>query len=122
MNTGFSRCKIMSEDTYNAMTGSQVDVLPGSCYGITSTSQDDSFWINSGVTKFTNMCTMDSFDTKFAGFLHYDLTAGSNNSFLWWTMLTLPPCRQNLTNDWKEIFSSSMWMAKTIMILPDSFT
>ena len=94
-------CKIMSEDTYNAMTGSQVDVLPGSCYGITSTSQEDSFWINSGVTKFTNMCTMDSFDTKFAGFLHYDLTAGSNNSFYVVDNADFAAMSQNLTDDWK---------------------
>ena len=94
-------CKLMSEDTYNAMTGSNVNVLPGTCYGITSTSQEDSFWINSGVTKFTNMCTMDSFDTKFAGFLHYDLTAGSNNSFYVVDNADFAAMSQNLTDDWK---------------------
>ena len=96
-----SECKVMSEETYNQISGDDIDVLPGTCYGTTSTSQKDSFWINSGVTKFTNMCTMESFDTHFEGFLQYDLIAGESSSFYVVDNADFAALSQDLTDDWK---------------------
>ena len=97
----FSECKIISEDTYNEITGDNIDIPAGVCYGTTSTSQEDSYWITTNVTKFTNMCTMESFDTQFGGFLQYDLMAGTSNSFYVVDNTDFAALSQNLTDDWK---------------------
>ena len=96
-----SECKIISEDTYNQITGDDIDIPAGVCYGTTSTSQEDSYWITTDLTKFTNMCTMESFDTKFAGFLQYDLMSGASSSFYVVDNSDFAALSQNLTDDWK---------------------
>ena len=95
-----SECKIISEDTYNQITGDDIDIPAGVCYGTTSTSQEDSYWITTDLTKFTNMCTMESFDTKFAGFLQYDLMSGTSSSFYVVDNSDFASLSQNLTDDW----------------------
>ena len=96
-----SECKIISGDTYNQITGDDIDIPAGVCYGTTSTSQEDSYWITTDLTKFTNMCTMESFDTKFAGFLQYDLMSGTSSSFYVVDNSDFAALSQNLTDDWK---------------------
>lgn len=96
-----SEAKVISEDTYNEISGQNADVLPGTCCGTISTSETDSFWINSGVTQFTNMCTMESFPAEFSGYLSYDLLSGNNYSYYVVDNDDFSRLSRGLSDDWK---------------------
>lgn len=64
--------KILSEDAYHILTGEQVDVLPGTYRNITN-KEETSLYTNESAGHLTNMATRKQLETKFAGYLHYDL-------------------------------------------------
>lgn len=68
----FVETKILSEDAYYAITGQAVDVEPGTYLNLTE-QEETSLYTNESAKEFTNMVTRKQIDTKFAGYLHYDL-------------------------------------------------
>lgn len=66
--------KILSEEDYHVLTGEAVDVLPGTYMNITN-SEETSAFVNESAEHLTNMETRKQLETKFAGYLHYDLLA-----------------------------------------------
>ena len=64
--------KAISEDTWNALTGEAIDVLPGTYLCITN-AEETSLTTNSSTRHITNMVTRMQIPTEYAGLLHYDL-------------------------------------------------
>ncbi len=68
--------KILSEESYLALTGEAVDVTPGTYMFITN-EEETNFYANESAKDLTNMITRKQIATRFAGYLHYDLLSDS---------------------------------------------
>ncbi len=64
--------RVISENTWNTLTGENIDVLPGTYMCITNT-EETSLSISSSARHITNMVTHRQLDTEYAGLLHYNL-------------------------------------------------
>lgn len=71
-----SEDRVISEDTWNTLTGDHTDVLPGTYLCITNT-EETSLSVSSNARHITNMVTRRQLDTEYAGLLHYDLLTGT---------------------------------------------
>ena len=64
--------RVISEDTWNTLTGENIDVLPGTYLCITN-QEETALSIISSAKHITNMVTRTQISTQYAGLLHYDL-------------------------------------------------
>ena len=91
--------KILSEDAYYALTGEKVDVLPGTYRNVTN-RDETSLFTNESARHLTNMVTGKQIETKFAGYLHYDLLSGKDICFVI-DNADYEALAEGLTKEWK---------------------
>ena len=91
--------RVISEDTWNALTGQETDVLPGTYQCITNT-EETSFSVGSSAKHITNMATRVQISTEYAGVLHYDLLTDMRG-YRVLDNTDYGLLSEGLTNDWK---------------------
>ena len=91
--------RVISEDTWNTLTGENIDVLPGTYLCITN-QEETALSIISSAKHITNMVTRTQISTQYAGLLHYDLMTDMRGYCVLdntdYALLS-----EGLTDDWK---------------------
>lgn len=70
-----SELVLLSEESYERLTGETVNIAPGTYFAVTNQSEA-SVYTNESAGHLTNMTTRKQIETGFAGYLHDDLLAG----------------------------------------------
>ena len=113
------RKRVISEDTWNTLTGENIDVLPGTYLCITN-QEETALSMISSAKHITNMVTRTQISTQYAGLLHYDLMTDMRGYCVVdntdYALLS-----EGLTDDWKGRIVSLMWTAKTAIPSPTPF-
>lgn len=91
--------KILSEDAYHILTGELVDVLPGTYMNITN-NEETSLFVNESAEHLTNMVTGQQLETKFSGYLHYDLLT-DNIGYYVLDNADYEKIAEGLTDEWR---------------------
>lgn len=90
----------ISEETWNRLTGEEVNVLPGTYLCITNT-EETSLYINKNARHITNMVTRRQLSTEYAGMLHYDLLSGGGRECRVLDQADYERLAEGLSDDWK---------------------
>ncbi len=91
--------RVLSEDTYHALTGQNEDVAPGTYLCLTNEKETNLFVIHTA-KDLTNIVTGAHIETSFAGYAHYGLLTG----IMGWIVLDnadYAVMEQGLTDEWK---------------------
>lgn len=91
--------RAISENTWNALTGENTDVLPGTYLYITNT-EETSFSVSTSSKHATNMVTRRQLATEYAGLLHYDLLTDARGCRVL-DQTDYEQLSEGLTDDWK---------------------
>lgn len=91
--------KMLSEDSYLALTGESVDVRPGTYLFITN-EDETNFYANESAKDLTNMVTRKQAATQFAGYLHYDLLSDDIGYYVL-DPVDYQALAEGLTEEWK---------------------
>lgn len=94
-----SEDKVISENTWNTLTGESTDVLPGTYLCITN-EEETSLSVSSSARHITNIVTRRQLDTEYAGLLHYDLLAGHKGCRVL-DQADYDRLAEGLTDEWK---------------------
>ena len=95
-------CRVISENTWNTLTGENIDVLPGTYLCITNT-EETSFSVSSSARHITNMVTRRQLDTEYAGLLHYNLLTDHKGCRVL-DQADYDRLAEGLTEDWKGCY------------------
>ncbi len=74
--------KFFSETAFEAFTGTEISVAPGSYMAVSNADETGLYYLNSQATVLTNMVTHNTLSVSFAGYAHYGLLVDQRGSYI----------------------------------------
>lgn len=74
--------KFFSETAFEAFTGTEISVAPGSYMAVSNADETGLYYLNSQATVLTNMVTHSALSVSFAGYAHYGLLVDQRGSYI----------------------------------------
>ncbi len=74
--------KFFSETAFEAFTGTEISVAPGSYMAVSNADETGLYYLNSQATVLTNMVTHNTLSVSFAGYAHYGLLVDQRGCYV----------------------------------------